>query len=469
MASALLGAVVLGAGSMGSAVVTPMAWGTTSALIMGGTGHSLATPPDTVSYVEQFISATVDNYIAPSSTVSPSTGIPQGPYNGVAVITPEEASPTYGSLTVDESVALGLAALHSCLTSTVCDYNQDVGSAAPSPSDSLVVFGYSQSAVIAMLEKAQLAAEYAAGEGPAVSFVVVGDTKRPNGGLYARDPNGMFVPAVLGGGSTFGGAAPTDTQYSTVDVALQYDGLADFPVNPLNLLAVVNAYVGMSLIHSTYGEHSLTEQGIVDQGQYGDTHYYLIPTPVLPLLMPLQQVPLVGSVLADMLDAPLRVLVEAGYDRTTSPGQPTPFNLLYFPNPLKTTLDFLVAIPTGLDNGFEDVFGVRPFGTQRPGPYGVGGPDSDCDSADTAATSPTATSTTVTSRGNPAAAGRTGRSATTPKGDVAEPDSITISKVVPPSRLSNRRTRSGSSSASSSASNASDSGGSGSSTGRSAR
>jgi hypothetical protein len=130
-----------------------------------------------------------------------------------------------------------------------------------------------------------------------------------------------------------------------------------------------------SAVHANYGNVSLNDAGIVNQGQFGDTTYYLIPTAILPLLAPVQQLPFIGRPLADALDAPLRVLVEAGYDRTKSPGQPAPWNPLYMPNPVALATNFLVAIPTGLDNGLQDVIGIRPFGTQRPGPYGVGGPD----------------------------------------------------------------------------------------------
>jgi PE-PPE domain len=101
----------------------------------------------------------------------------------------------------------------------------------------------------------------------------------------------------------------------------------------------------------------------------------MIPTAILPLLTPVEQIPVIGHALADTLDAPLRVLVEAGYDRTRSPGQPTPWNPLYTPNPIALAVSLGFAIPTGLDNGFEVFAGIRPFGTQRPGPYGVGGPD----------------------------------------------------------------------------------------------
>ena len=113
----------------------------------------------------------------------------------------------------------------------------------------------------------------------------------------------------------------------------------------------------------------------MNQGQVGDTTYYMIPTAILPLLMPVAQLPLVGYPLADALDPALRVLVEAGYNRSISPGRPTPWNPLYFPNPIELAVNVVVAIPTGLDNGLQDIVGVRPFGTQRPGPYGVGGPE----------------------------------------------------------------------------------------------
>lgn len=113
------------------------------------------------------------------------------------------------------------------------------------------------------------------------------------------------------------------------------------------------------------------------QGQYGDTTYYLIPTPVLPLLMPLTQVPVIGTPLAVTLDPFFRVLVEAGYNRTINPGQPMTAQWIYFPNPIQTAVNFVVAIPTGLDNGISSFTGNRPFGTAIPGPYGVGGPPVD--------------------------------------------------------------------------------------------
>jgi PE-PPE domain len=368
---ALVGAALLALTVTTTSVV---AFAATTALIMGGTGHPLSTPPDEISFVQQYMGAAIDNFIYPSSTATPSTGVPNGPYNAVAVVTPEEYYPN-GTLTFDQSVAAGKAILHACITSTSCAYNPDVGSTAPDPTDTFVAFGYSQSATIATLEKRSLAEQYAPGEGPSVSFVLIANGNRPNGGFLARGPQGFTIPLPFNrGGATFSGPTPTDTQYPTVDIAMQYDGWSDDPVNPFNLLAVMNANMGVEQLHPYYGDHSLTEPGIVNQGQYGDTTYYLVPTPILPLLMPLDQIPVIGHPLADALDAPLRVIVEAGYNRTISPGQPTPWDPLYFPNPISFVVNLAVSIPTGLDNGLEDIIGSRLFGTQRPGPYGVGGP-----------------------------------------------------------------------------------------------
>ncbi|MGV0853138.1 PE-PPE domain-containing protein [Mycolicibacterium phlei] len=367
--AAVVAAVLLLAASM---TYTLVALASTTVLIMGGTGHSLATPPDTIPYVRQYMDRAVDNYVSPASA----GGIPYGPYNGVAVITPEQDAPNYGTMPIAESIRQGLAALHNCLTSHSCDHNTAMGSAAPSPTDTFVVFGFSQSATIAMLEKARLAAEYAAGEGPDVSFVVIG-APRPNGGLSQRDPMGIMTRLLFARQypEWINDPGPTDTPYPTANIALQYDGFTDFPLNPLNLLAVANAYLGIILTHTTYGEHSLSDPGVIDQGRYGDTRYYLIPADVVPLLKPVQNIPLIGRALADSWDPVLRVIIESAYDRSISPGVPTPFDILYFENPVRFIVSLLAAVPVGIDNGFESLFGVRPLGTQRPGPYGVGGWD----------------------------------------------------------------------------------------------
>ncbi|UGU33658.1 PE-PPE domain-containing protein [Mycolicibacterium smegmatis] len=372
---------VMALGLVSTVVSVAAAAARTSVLIMGGSGDPLTTDQDGLPFIRDYTSKVVGNYVIPSAS-RPGSGIPDGPYNAVAVITPAQfnsGEPGDTSLTFDDSVAAGAGKLATCIESgDECDINEDLGSDRPAPGDNLVVFGYSQSAAIATLEKARLAALYPYGEGPDVSFILTANGNRPNGGFLARGPKGVTIPlGTPGGGVTFNGSTPTDTQYSTIDVAIQYDGWADQPINPANLLAVANANAGQRLLHPHYADYSLGSPGIIDQGQYGDTRYLMIPTDTLPLLYELSQTPIVGSFLADVLDAPLRVLVESGYDRTSSPGEPKPWTFVPAKDPLKTAADFLVAIPTGWDNAIEDVNGTRPFGTVRPGPFGVGGPDVD--------------------------------------------------------------------------------------------
>jgi hypothetical protein len=269
-------------------------------------------------------------------------------------------------------------------------YNQAVAqgvTALPSPGgspDSIqsgsVIFGYSQGAAVGSMYKRAFNQYWATHPGtpPAVTFVFVGNVLRPNGGAMTRFP--VEIPILDAGGlppspTQTAGAAPG--QITTYDIARQYDGAADFPTNPLNPFATANAMAGLVFLHPTYGSVNMSQA--VLQGTYGDTAYYLIPTYPLPLLIPVQMIPVVGPVLADTLDPALRVLVEAGYNRTINPGVPTPANFLYFPNPVALTTNLLIAIPTGLDNGIGDLAGasVRPFGTQRPlaaNGYVVGGP-----------------------------------------------------------------------------------------------
>ena len=269
--------------------------------------------------------------------------------------------------TFDQSVAAGVAAL-------------------PSPRSvepGTVFAGGSQGAVVASLYKREFNQAWAKHpqKAPDIVFGLIANLMRPNGGILERFAPLGTIPIV---GLTFYGASPTQTagagqgEITTYDIARQYDGFSDFPTNPLFVLSDINAVMGIVLVHPDVSTVSM--QDAVLQDEYGDTRYYIIPTYPVPLLMPLEeQIPIVGPILADMLDPAVRLLVEAGYDRTISPGQPTPANFLYFPNPIALGENLLIAIPTGLDNGWQDIIGVRPFGTERPdvtgqGAYGINGP-----------------------------------------------------------------------------------------------
>ena len=350
-----------------SAVATRLAL-TATALYMGGTGHTLAIPgPDPPSYIDRYVTWAHDNYVGPSGLCGPLC-VP------TAVYTPAEFWPDTGlhSMTFDESVAVGLDNLDDCLRSSPCEVTDPpfTSSVTRTVSDSdITVFGYSDSPTIASIQKSNLIAHPLPGT---ISFVLVSSGNRPNGGILERFV-GVHLPIL---GVTFNGAtvtnSPQPTPLTTVDIAHQYDFIADFPNNPLNLLALINSLIGFAYDHPEFGTGNPQLQG-----QYQDSTYYLLPAETLPLVRPLTVIPVLGPLVAAVLDPPLRVLVETGYDRTINPGAPTPAKYLYFPNPIATAINLLAAIPTGWDNGIAYLSGDpanRPFGTTPPGPYGVGGP-----------------------------------------------------------------------------------------------
>ncbi len=273
-----------------------------TALIMAGTDMHTVDQP--------WIDMAINNYIQPTLG---------GQYTGNPVETPAEFWPFGGP----DDMLFDLSVLDGTQTISTAIAAQTANGAAGSPA---VVFGYSQSAVIATNAKRQLAEDAAArADVPDdVSFVMLANLNRPNGGLNSRFP-GAFIEEL---GWTFSPAAPTDTPFTTVDVARQYDLFADFPRYPLNLFATANAVLAV-----LYGAHDYT--GVTlnpeDPGynpntvvqQRGDTTYYFIPSETLPLLRPLRDLG-VDPLLLDAAEPVLRLLVEFGYDRTTPFGQPAP-------------------------------------------------------------------------------------------------------------------------------------------------
>jgi hypothetical protein len=240
-----------------------------------------------------------------------------------------------------------------------------------------VVFGYSQGASVITLYKRRFNEQYASPAPgqivPKPTYVMIGNPNRPNGGMWqAFYP--LYIPII---DMPFIGATPTDTagaqpgEITSYDFVHQYDFFADFPNRPLNLVALVNAAFGALWGHGDY--HQISPNDAVLQDQVGDTAYYMLPQRRLPLLKPLQLIGIPDPILA-VLDAPLRVLIENGYDRDISPGRPTTASIWPARDLIQLVANLLVSIPTGLDDGLEQVGLGRPFGTTAAGPYGVGGP-----------------------------------------------------------------------------------------------
>jgi len=311
------GAALLGQAPVGG----PASAATVTALIMGGTSNPVPDP----NYVQEVFAT----YVQPKLPGA----LPLG------VFTPEQfwpVTPTLGNLTFGQSVAQGLPLLNSAITANI------------SPGRNAVVFGYSQSAAIATEE---IRALMAAGspDTSQLSFVLVGDPNNPNGGLLERFP-GFYVPFL---DVAFNGATPPNSPYPTTIYTLQYDGFADFPQYPLNVVSDVNAIMGCSTVHTAYP--TLTATQVADAVPLptngGTTQYYMIPTQNLPLLQPIRNMPLIGPPLADLLQPDLRVMVDLGYSDYGSglsyANVPTPAGIFSLPNPLTVVPDLAVGAVQG--------------------------------------------------------------------------------------------------------------------------
>ncbi len=220
--------------------------------------------------------------------------------------TPEELYPLTGvkSLTLNASVEEGLTILDNAIMAQLSI-----------PGNTVTVFGYSQSAIIASLEMQKLAALGAsAPTASQLNFVLVGNEMNPNGGMLARFPD-LSLPSL---GLTFYGATPSDTIYPTAIYTLEYDGFADFPRYPLNFIADLNAVMGIPFVHVKYLDLTAAQVDSAIElptspGYSGVTSYYVIPTENLPLLEPLRAIPVIGNPLANLIQPDLKVIVNLGY------------------------------------------------------------------------------------------------------------------------------------------------------------
>lgn len=325
-----------------------------TALLLAGTGASAWNPTHVQVIMDRYVNPT-----HPGSTIAP-----------VAVTAPMETWPITGvfrilgyllgdpsiggpggefwpdeplwklsglfDMTGDQSIAAGVVALEQAT--------------ADNPSDHLVIYGYSLGAVVAVAEKRKLAEQYPdPATAPDIDFVLGGDVAVPNGGFGARFP-GLYIPIL---DWSYVGAEPTNTPFDTTVITRQYDGFADFPLYPLNLVATLNAVLGLFYVHTWPFEVSLAPDATTTPyvvSSHGDSTYYLFETQDLPLFGPLRSLG-VPEQLIDVVEPAFRVLVELGYDRSIPQWQPTPARL--FPTTLdlgEVATDLVSAIGEGMEN-----------------------------------------------------------------------------------------------------------------------
>jgi len=298
-----------------------------------------------------YMTAVFANYVLPN--------FPGGSLsNALALFTPAGLYPLTGTnvLSLNESVAQGVQILDSTLFGTGIGQH---GIIQPG-GNPVVVQGISQGAIIASLEMQKLATMASPPTAGELGFVLLGDPMNPNGGLLSRFA-GLNMPSL---GLTFFGATPSDTAWPTHIYTLEYDGIADWPRYPLNILSDLNAFAGLYYVHGLYPSldpASLPNgYGIVDlptsPGYTGNSTYSMITIPHLPLLQPVRSIPLVGNLIADLVEPDMRVLVNLGYGdvahgySTSAPEVPTGFGL--FPHVDPATVS--AALAAGTQQGIAD-------------------------------------------------------------------------------------------------------------------
>jgi len=282
------------------AVLAPLA--TNVALFMGGTG---------VPYLpESDVTALFNKYLVP---------LGYGSYTPTLLYTPEQGYPLTGvkSMTFDPSVQQGVTLLNNAITSQLAAGNN------------VVVEGWSQSAAIASLEMRAIA-DGTAGITPSpsqLSFVLFGDPMNPNGGFFSRF-TGLNLPSL---GFIAYGATPPGTPYPTNIYTGEYDGFADYPRYPLDVLSDLNALIGAGTVHPTYPlvdpSTAILLPGSANLTGQGATNYWMIPTQTLPILSPLQSLPVIGQPLYDLLEPDTRILVNLGYGSISNGWDPGPANV----------------------------------------------------------------------------------------------------------------------------------------------
>jgi hypothetical protein len=210
------------------------------------------------------------------------------------------------ALTTDQSTAVGQELLHALILSKLND-------------GPVAVAGLSEGTLVIDKELAYLATlpQADAPKRDALTFYVFGDMLRGWGQMYL---NGVTIPFI---GQTFGSVP--ETQYDTVVVNEQWDGWANPPDRPWNLLADLNAVMGAVYTVDGSNDHSQTSLDSLSDAVKvseitnklgGTTTTYMVSRQQLPPTKPLLQLG-VPSWVVDEIDKLLMPFIQAGYSSLT--------------------------------------------------------------------------------------------------------------------------------------------------------
>jgi hypothetical protein len=275
--------------------------------IMGGTGNPI---PD-----QNYLNSVEGLYLSQYSG-----------YNFDGLETPEQFCPIICSasqpdLGFGDSVNAGVGDLNSVVVPDLQGGND------------VALLGYSQSAVVASQEMNDLINNTPANVDLShLSVTLLGDPNSPIGGILERFqfPDGVggfsltpepqhvpFLDIPLGTASTPLSGIATDIYMG------EYDGWADFPEDPSNIFADINALIGIETVHPYYPDPTpgvnLDTANIVNLGSIGDTNFYAIPAP-LPTLAFMYDGGPAGQFFYDSFSPYATLVDDWGYGNPGDPG-----------------------------------------------------------------------------------------------------------------------------------------------------
>jgi hypothetical protein len=280
--------------------------------------------------------------------------------NMYSLYTPEQfwpLTPQLGPLTLDQSVKLGTLNLDAAIQNQLA------------MGHSVNVWGTSQGATVESQEIRYLMAHGSPGTDK-VSFMLTGDPNNPDGGLMTRFPH-LWLPGL---GVHFTGPTPPDSPYQTTIYSNQYDGVANFPRYPLNVVSDANALAGFGFGAHDYVDNPYqtvdAHQLPTSPGYTGHTKYYMTLTQDLPLLDPIRYdvAQPWGPAVADLLQPDLRVIVDMGYGSGEYANIPTPASLIEIPNVPNIAHDLVLGTVQGPTQSLVDL-GLLPGSYNQTGHY----------------------------------------------------------------------------------------------------
>jgi diacyltrehalose acyltransferase len=186
----------------------------------------------------------------------------------------------------------------------------------------VVVIGESMGSMVAARVARELASSADAPSKDDIRFVLIAP---PEAGMAEYFKVGTFIPVL-----NYRVSRVPESPYHTTIVIGEYDGWADPPDRPWNVVSLANAVMGMAFVHgptiaAADPADVPTENTTVETNSVGGTVVtHFVRTENLPLTQPLRLIGIPDRVV-DRADRVLRPIVDAGYRRHDEPGDTRPY------------------------------------------------------------------------------------------------------------------------------------------------